>query len=209
MKELILIGGGGHCKSVIDAAESAGEKVKGVLDRPELVGQTVLDTKIIGGDSDISRYAGECKFIVTVGSIKNCELRIKLTRMVEEAGGEMATVVASTAHVSKYAEVGKGSVILHHASVNASARIGEGCIINTSANIEHDAEVGDFTHVSTGAMVNGNCRIGARCFVGSGSVIANGVSVCDDVVIAAGAAVYKDITVPGVYAGMPARRALS
>ena len=37
-KNLILIGGGGHCKSVIDVAESAGYNILGILGMPEEVG---------------------------------------------------------------------------------------------------------------------------------------------------------------------------
>ena len=47
-KPLILLGGGGHCKSVIDVAESAGYTILGILDKPELVGNKVLDYENIG-----------------------------------------------------------------------------------------------------------------------------------------------------------------
>ena len=75
MKPLILIGGGGHCMSVIEAAESAGRTISGILDRPDLVGSEVSGYRIIGTDDDIQRYAAECEFIVTVGSIKSAEKR--------------------------------------------------------------------------------------------------------------------------------------
>ena len=42
VKQLILVGGGGHCKSVIEAAESAGYSILGVLDMPEEVGKFFL-----------------------------------------------------------------------------------------------------------------------------------------------------------------------
>ena len=42
MKPLILVGGGGHCKSVIEVAESAGYEILGVLDMPEDKGKEIL-----------------------------------------------------------------------------------------------------------------------------------------------------------------------
>lgn len=46
MKPIILIGGGGHCKSVIEAAESSGRAIAGILDMAENVGHEILGCKI-------------------------------------------------------------------------------------------------------------------------------------------------------------------
>ena len=62
-KNLILIGGGGHCKSVIDVAESAGYNILGILDMPEEVGKSVLNYTVIGTDDDIPQYADKAEFI--------------------------------------------------------------------------------------------------------------------------------------------------
>lgn len=190
-KPLILLGGGGHCKSVIDVAESAGYTILGIMDKPELVGTKVLDYEIIGTDDDIPQYVDKAEFLITVGQIKSPAIRQKLAAFVEQAGGRFATVIASDAYVSKYAKIGKGTVIMHKAVVNADACIGEHCIINTMANIEHEVQIGGFCHVSTGGMVNGNCVIGDEVFIGSGSVLYNGISVMDNAIIPAGSVVRK------------------
>ena len=204
-RPLILIGGGGHCKSAIEVAESAGYEIKGILDMPDEVGKEVLPGhKVIGTDDEIPQYVEECDFVITVGFIKNPALRIKLYNKVKAAGGRLATIIASTAHVSKYAELGEGTVIMHHAFVNAGAKIGDNCIINTFVNIEHDAEVGNQCHISTGTMVNGECKIGENCFIGSQSVCANCIEIASDIIVGAGSVVRKSIRVKGIYAGNPA-----
>lgn len=204
-RPLILIGGGGHCKSVIEVAESTGYEIKGILDMPDEVGKEVLPGhKVIGTDNEIPQYVEECDFVITVGFIKNPALRIKLYNKVKAAGGRLATITASTAHVSKYAELGEGTVIMHHAFVNAGAKIGDNCIINTFVNIEHDAEVGNQCHISTGTMVNGECKIGENCFIGSQSVCANCIEIATDIIVGAGSVVRKSIRVKGIYAGNPA-----
>lgn len=203
-KTIILIGGGGHCKSVIDVAESVGYNILGILDMPEDVGKKVLDYKVIGTDDDIPQYVDKAEFVITVGFIKNPATRIKLYNKVKEAGGKLATVIASTAHVSKYSNIGEGTVIMHQAFVNAGAHIGANCIINTFSNIEHDAQIGDQCHISTGTMVNGDCKVGDRCFIGSQSVLANGVEIGDDVIVGAASFVMQNIMKKGIYFGNPA-----
>lgn len=203
-KNLILVGGGGHCKSVIEVAESAGYTILGIVDRPEELGKLVLDYKVIGVDDDIPQYVEKAEFVITVGFIKNPALRIKLYNKVKETGGKLATIVASTAHVSKYATLGEGTVVMHQAFVNAGAQIGNNVILNTFTNIEHDAVVGDQCHISTGTMVNGDCKIGQNVFVGSQSVLANGIEVGDNIIIGAGSVVRKSISQKGIYVGNPA-----
>ena len=124
MKPLILVGGGGHCKSVIDVAESAGYTILGILDRPEEVGKRVLGYEVIGTDDEMAKYKDQAEFVVTVGQIKSPDLRIKLHQMLDKAGCKLATVIAPTAHVSRYATVGEGTVVMHQAVVNADAKIG-------------------------------------------------------------------------------------
>ena len=204
MKPLVLVGGGGHCKSVIEAAESAGYSILGVLDLPEEVGKSILSTKVIGTDDDIPAYVDRAEFVITVGFIKNPSTRIKLYNKVKEAGGKLATIVASTVYVSKYAEIGEGTVVLHHAFVNAGAKVGKNVILNTATNIEHDAVIGDHCHISTGAMINGECKVGDNCFIGSQSVLANCITVGDDIIVGAGSFVRKSITEKGIYSGNPA-----
>jgi hypothetical protein len=124
-KPLILVGGGGHCKSVIDVAESAGYTILGILDKPEEVGKKVLDYDVIGVDDDIPQYVDKAEFIITVGFIKNPSIRMRIYDKVKQAGGKLATIVASTAHVSHYARLGEGTVVMHQAVVNAGAKVGE------------------------------------------------------------------------------------
>lgn len=203
-KNIILVGGGGHCKSVIDVAESAGYNILGILDMPEEVGKSVLNYKVLGTDEEIPQYTDKAEFIITVGFIKNPAIRIRIYNRIKEAGGKLATIIASTAHVSRYAALGEGTVVMHQAVVNAGANIGENCIINTFCNIEHDAVIGNQCHISTGTMVNGDCKVGDRVFIGSQSVLANGITVGEEIIVGAGSVVRKSISEKGVYAGNPA-----
>lgn len=205
---LILIGGGGHCKSVIEAARSAGRKVAGILDVDDKVGSTVCGVPIIGTEDMLPSLVADHEFIVTVGFIKDPTVRIRIYRHILGCGGTPATVVASSANVSPHATVGRGSVVLHGACVNADAHVGDNVIINTLANVDHDVVVGDHCHVSTCASLNGMTEVGDATFVGSGSVVAQCVKICPAAILGAGTVVIKDIIEPGTYVGNPARRIL-
>lgn len=205
-KPLVLVGGGGHCKSVIDVAESAGYEILGVLDMPENVGKFVLSYKVIGADDDIPSYVDMADFVITVGQIKNNATRKKIAERIEKAGGKLATIVANDAYVSKYAVIGEGTVVMHKAFVNAGAKVGRNCIINTMVNVEHDAVVGDFCHISTGTMINGGANIGDSTFIGSQSVVNQMISIRGGVTIASLSVVCKDILENGIFAGAPIKR---
>ena len=204
-KPLVLVGGGGHCKSVIDVAESAGYSILGILGKPDEIGKSVLGYSIIGTDNDMAKFAQIADFIITVGQIESPDLRIKLHQMLAEAGCGLATIISPTAHVSKYAIVGEGSVIMHHAIVNAGAIVGKGCIINTAALVEHDAVVGDYCHISTGATINGAAIIGEFSFVGSQSVINQCITIGKQVLIGSGSVVISDLPSNSVAVGVPAK----
>ena len=190
---------------MIEAAESSGYKILGVLDIPENVGKNILSTKVIGTDDDISKYVEKAEFVIAMAFIKNPSIRIRLYNKIKECSGKLATIVASTAYVSKYAEIGEGTVVLHQAFVNAGAKVGKNVILNTATNIEHDVVIGDHCHISTGTMVNGECKVGERCFIGSQSVLANCISLCDDIIVGAGSFVVKSISEKGIYFGNPAK----
>jgi sugar O-acyltransferase (sialic acid O-acetyltransferase NeuD family) len=206
-QKLILIGGGGHCRSCIEVIESTGlYEISGILDVADNSGKKILGYEIIAGDDAIENYVSQqAVFLVTIGQIGNPERRIAIHNKVIEKGGSLITAKAKTACISKHSEIGYGTVIMHQAVVNAAAKIGNGCIINTFANIEHDAVIGDFCHISTGVMINGTCSVGERTFVGSGTVLHNNVSIVSGCIISAGSVVTKNITVRGIYRGNPAR----
>ena len=205
---LILIGGGGHCRSVIDVIEKEQKySIRGILDKSFCNSEKVLGYSVLGGDDLIDTYISEdVAFLVTVGQIETSRMRKQLFEMCEKKGAQIGTVISPLAVRGKGSRIGIGTMCMHNSIVNSHAVVGRNCIINTNALVEHDSTVGDHTHISTGAIVNGSCTIGGDCFIGSGAVIINNVSICPGVVVGAGGVVLRDIDAPGVYIGNPVRR---
>jgi len=169
MDKIILIGGGGHCRSVIDVIEAENKfQIAGIIDRPELLGTKVLSCEIIGNDSDLLSLSQKYKYaFITVGQIKSADLRVKLFEAVKKAGFIVPVIISPRAYISKHAAIGEGSVVMHDALLNANVKVGKNCIINTKALIEHDSEIEDNCHVSTGAIINGSVRVKKNSFIGS------------------------------------------
>jgi sugar O-acyltransferase (sialic acid O-acetyltransferase NeuD family) len=193
LKKLILIGGGGHCKSCIDVIEQTGQyEIIGILDKQRLW-QFVLGYKIIGTDDCIESLVTDgYQFLVTIGQIKSPKLKESLFNKLKICNANIATIISPRAYVSKYARVDEGTIIMHDVLVNANAQIGKNCIINTKALIEHDAIIGDHCHISTAAIINGGTEIKHGSFFGSNATSKDNVTSPEVDFIKAGA-VYKGL----------------
>lgn len=178
-KSVILIGGGGHCRSCIDVIESMNEyAIQGIIDAPSMIGSNILGYKVIGTDSDIPALSKKCNnFFITLGQIKTPARRIEIFQQLKKLSVNIPSFISPRAHVSKHSTIGEGTIIHHNSIVNASASVGKMCIINSAAVIEHDVTVGDFCHVSTSAMLNGGVSLGDGCFVGSNASLRDGISI--------------------------------
>ena len=187
-KKLILLGGGGHCKSCIDVIEQEGKyKITGILDNEELIDQKILAYEIIGTDAEISRLVKEeHSFLITVGQIKTSSIRKKLFSLLNDYNAQIATVISPRAYISKHADVGRGTIIMHDALVNASASIGENCIINSKAIVEHDVTIESFCHISTSAVINGGVLVKEGTFFGSNAASKEYVETDNNAFIKAG-----------------------
>ena len=170
MKEkIVLLGGGGHCHSVIDVIEQEDKyQIIGIIDKKELIGSDILGYKIIACDDDLEEIFKTCKnAIITVGQIESNHIRVKLFNKLKEIGFNLPVIISPLSYVSKHSFIEEGTIIMHHALVNANAKIGKNCIINTKALIEHDVIIEDNCHISTASVINGGVKVKANTFVGS------------------------------------------
>jgi sugar O-acyltransferase (sialic acid O-acetyltransferase NeuD family) len=170
MKEkIVLLGGGGHCHSVIDVIEQENKyQIIGIVDKKELIGTNVLGYKIIASDDDLEKIYKTCKnAIITVGQIESNEVRVKLFNKLKTIGFNLPIIVSPFAYISKHSFIDEGTVIMHHSLINANVKIGKNCIINSKSLIEHDVIIEDNCHISTASVINGAVLVKANTFYGS------------------------------------------
>jgi sugar O-acyltransferase (sialic acid O-acetyltransferase NeuD family) len=194
MEPIILIGGGGHCKSCIDVIEQQGKyKIAGIVDEQDKIGKSVLGYKFIATDDQIGELAQKYNnFLITIGQIKSSEIRIRIFLRLEKLKVNLPVIISPYAYVSKHAIIDKGTVVMHHALVNAGVKIGPNSIINSKALLEHGSTIHSHCHISTSAVINGDVIVKKNSFVGSGAIIREGVLIGKNSFIKADTIVKKD-----------------
>ena len=207
-KEILLVGGGGHCKVILDMIFTSKDyKVAGIIDLAKHFGDNIFGVTVIGSDTDLPRFfkSGIKYCFISVGSIGNPTLRVKLYKLARQLGYKLPNLISPNAIVSSNIYLGEGNYIAPGAIINAGARIGNGCIINTGSVIEHDCEMGDFVHISPGSVLSGGVKIGKYSHIGLGSFIIQNTKIGENTIIGAGSVVTKNIRKGVIAYGNPCR----
>ena len=199
-ENVIIIGAGGHAKVIADIVIKSGSKLLGFLDDFSN-GRVIENYSVLGKIPDCIKFGESAEFIIAIGDNK-------IRRDISEKYSFLNwhTAVHPSAQIGIGAEIGAGTVIMPNAVIGSCAVIGQHCIINTAAVIEHDNYLNDYVHVSPNATLCGTVTIGEMCHIGACAVLKNNISVCSNVTVGVGAAVTKNITVSGVYVGVPAKQ---
>jgi sugar O-acyltransferase (sialic acid O-acetyltransferase NeuD family) len=199
-EKVIMIGGGGHAMSCLDAADPR---------RLEFVGYVSPDPderlplKYLGDDDALEELRADVAFAFV--ALGDNALRCRVSDRVTRLGFELATLVADTARVSPYASVRPGAAVLHGALIGPRSEVGTGAVINTGASIDHDCVVEEFAHIAPGAHLAGGVRIGTGAFAGVGASVVPDVHVGPWAVVGAGAVVINHVPPRETVVGAPAR----
>jgi len=183
MKNIVIIGCGGHSNSCIEILESEKKfSIYGFVCKDKK--RNYSGYKILGDDKILKSLKKKCKnALIGIGQIKNYKKRLALFNLLKKEGYNLPTVISKYSLVSKKSKIFEGTIIMKGAIINKNVEIGKNCIINTGAIIEHDSKVGSNCHVSTGAIINGGSKVGNNCFIGSGSVVSENVKIPNNQII--------------------------
>lgn len=205
---IILIGGGGHCKVIIDIIRQKNEyTIVGISDLKSFYGKIINDIKIIYNDDDLRDlfFKGVKYAFVSLGSVSCNEKRSKLFNLIKAIGFKIPVISSSNSVISPSVKIGIGSIIMNGTIINCDAIVGENCIINTGAVIEHDCIIEDNCHIAPGVIISGGVRIGANSHIGTGASVIQGINIGRDVLVGAGSVVVKDIPDGAKVYGVPAK----
>lgn len=196
MEKMILLGSGGHARSVLDTLKGLNSfDLIGILDKEDQIGKVLEGIPIIGTDQAMKKYydQGVANLFIGVGSIGNTSLRRKLYEQARKIGFKFPTIIDPTAIMGDKVVIKEGTYIGKGSVVNVGSCIGEQCIINTGAVVEHDCNVGEFVHIAPGAVLSGNVQVGPHTHIGVNSTVIQGIHIGEHTVIGAGSVVVKDI----------------
>ena len=195
MDNIILIGGGGHAKACIDVIEQGKlYRVAGIIEKEGSHNDSVLGHSILGYDIDLKKLRNKYEYaLITIGQINSPSARINAFGILKSLEFVLPTIKSPLAYVSKHAQIGEGTIIMHGALVNAGAKIGSNCIINSNALVEHDVRIGDHCHISTMAIVNGEVTVGEGTFIGSGAITKQSITIGKSCIIGSGCVLKQNI----------------
>jgi len=194
MRKLLLIGGGGHCKSVIDSVMSeASYDAVGIVDFEDI---SIVDVPVVGTDNDLPQLFsnGWTNAFITVGSIGDTSTRRRLHKLVKQLGFIIPTIIDPSAIVASNTTIEEGCYVGKRAVVNTGSSLGRCSIINTGAIIEHDCRIGAFSHISPGAVLCGQVTVGDDSHIGAGTTIRQQIMIGENVLVGCGSTVVKDIS---------------
>lgn len=202
MKELIILGAGGHGRVVADVAlaDCSYQNISFLDDHPE---KSKLSKLVIGKLMDYKKWIDTADFFVALG---NSKLRQQFMEMLKKDHANIATLFHPSVIIGSGVELGEGTVIMPGAIINSGSVIGDGVIINTASSVDHDCVIGDYSHVAVGAHLAGTVEVGKHTWIGAGATVSNDVKITDGCMIGAGAVVVKNIMEAGTYVGVPARK---
>lgn len=207
-KKILLIGGGGHCKSVLDSLLGLDEFSEiGIIDKLENKAKLILGIPVIGCDEDLPQlFSNGYKYaFVTIGSIGNPSGRKKIFSLLNNIGFIIPNIIDSSAVVSQHANMGIGIFVGKNSVINACSTINNCAIINTGAIIEHDCMIEEFAHIAPGTVLSGEVHVGANTHIGANSVIKQQIKIGSDSIIGMGSTVTKNINSHTVAYGNPCR----
>ncbi len=200
-KKLIIIGASGHGKVLADIAKKNGyTQIAFLDDDPKATECNGYPVK--GASGDFSAFSDH-DFIVGIG---NAAVRRRIQEQLSAAGLNIVSLIHPSAVIGENVFIGPGTAVMAGAVINPCTTIGTGCIINTCASVDHDCQIGDFAHISVGAHIAGTVEVGESTWVAAGATVINNLHITNDCMIGAGAVVVKDISEPGTYVGVPAKR---
>lgn len=208
MEKIVLVGAGGHAKSVVDTIESGNKyEIAGFVSNEEIGKKVYKDYLCIAHDDNLGRVfaSGITNAFISIGYMGKGQVRNKLYELLCNIGFQFPPIIDVSAIIGNSAIIGEGAFIGKRAIVNANAVIDRMAIINSGAIVEHDSHVGGFSHVAVGAVCAGNTQIGCNTLIGANATIIQGVSVGSNCIVGAGAVVVKNVMDNITVYGVPAR----
>ena len=190
-----IYGASGHGKVVLDCLSANNSVCNGFVDddpsKTKFVGYTVHHHQTIDKNRDQVVYG--------IADHK------KKKKLAEKYVFQYLTVIHPTATISRYAQIGEGTVVFHHGVIQSGSTIGKHCIINTKASVDHDCIIGDYTHISPGAILCGNVEVGELSWIGAGAVVIQGIRIGKNAIIGAGSVIIRDVPDNATVVGNPGR----
>jgi UDP-perosamine 4-acetyltransferase len=201
---IVVIGGGGHARVVMEILLVAGWRVAGYTD-PKGTGGAFGSIPCLGDDSELPPLAARYRHAIV--ALGDNALRGNLARKAVELGFELGNAIHPSAQISPSATFGRGIAIMANAVLNAGTVVLDDSIINTAATVDHDGRIGRDVHIAPGCHLAGYVTVEDGALVGVGSIVGRGrpLRIGEGAVVGSGSVVVHDVPAFTMVVGNPAR----
>lgn len=196
MEKIVIIGCGGHAKSVVDIIEREQKyEIVGFADQELNELFEYRGYKIVATDENLHELLtlGVKNAVIGIGFMGESNVREKIYRKLQKVGFNFPVIIDPTAVIALDAEIMDGTVVGKKVVVNSAAYVGNNVILNTASVIEHECKIGNGSHIAVGSLLCGDVEVGSNSFIGAGTTIIQGCKVGDSVLVGAGSLVLGDI----------------
>jgi sugar O-acyltransferase (sialic acid O-acetyltransferase NeuD family) len=207
--DVVILGAGGFARELYwvfleDNQEKQRWNVLGFIDdKPELQGAVICDLPVLG---DMNWLEGNGrKGIQLICSAGSPRARRTLAERGAALGFEFCTVVHPSARMSRWVDLGAGTVVTAGCVLTTQVKVGAHVLSNLNSTIGHDTTIGAYCNINPGCRISGSVTFGEGVYFGTGAVIIQGKSVGAWSTIGAGAAVTSDIPPHVTAVGVPCR----
>ncbi len=202
-QSLVIVGGGGHGRVVLDAAVLQGWTIKGFLDSNPNALLSTLDIPYLGTFDQINSITAHDD-----GSNTSCFVAIGKNTTRQNLLNEIRDapcIIHPSAIIANDVVLDSGILIAAGVIINSGSTIGNGAILNTGCIVEHDCMIGECTHIAPGVILGGNVSVDANVLIGLGSRVIPGCHIGANTTIGAGSVVIQNVPVGATVMGVPAK----
>jgi len=202
MKKLCVIGSSGLAKETFWLLQEIGleNSFECFMEPDEFWQEKTILGKPVRKQSEFD--STKHKAIIGIG---DSTIREKVVKYQLPSDTEYPILIHPNVRISKWVDLGKGSIICAGNIITCDIKIGNFAFINLACTIGHDCILGDYLTLNPGVNLSGICNLGNHVTVGTNAAIRQGVSICDNVIVGMGSNVVKNIKEPGTYVGSPAK----
>lgn len=194
-KSVIVIGGGGHARVVMDVLHLRAIPVIGICD-PALVRGSVgpYGFPVLGDDEAVASYSpAQVELANGVGSTQSTQMRRQVYETFSARGYRFVEIVHPSAIIAGDVKLGEGAQIMAGAILQTGTAVECNAIVNTGARVDHDCHIGDHVHIAPGVTLSGAVFVGEGSHIGVAAAIIQSVKLGRNCLIGAGTVVTRNV----------------
>jgi sugar O-acyltransferase (sialic acid O-acetyltransferase NeuD family) len=206
MKDLYILGAGGHAKEVYFLADRIGKwNIKGMLDLKPAKPIIIASKEVpVFPESMLDDLNSENVCLV-IGIASSVNILKNMVSRYRERFEFPNLIDPSVVSCLVNIEIGVGNVIAPNNTITTALKVGSYNVFNIGSIVHHDVIIGDYNIFGPSVNISGGVEIGDRNYFGVKSTVLQYLKVGNNNLIGAASLVTKDLESDTTVLGVPAK----